>query len=171
MTNTATTFSFNWKIVATDILVLLLVYFIPALTHLSTFPLYYLDPMRLLLFAGYLISRNNTNTYLLALSIPIFSTLVTGHPPFYKALLISIELLANIGCFHLFLHKIKWQPGILMFISIIISKLFYYGFKYFFIRLTLIDGELITTGLLIQLVTVIGLSLAFGFFYERQQKV
>lgn len=171
MTGITTAAAFNnWKIIATDILVLLLVYFIPALTHLSPFPLYYLDPMRLLLFAGFLVSRNHTNGYLLAVTIPIFSILVTGHPPFYKAVLISIELFINIGCFSFLVNKIKWNPGVIFLLSAIVSKLFYYGCKYIFIRLALIDGDLIATSLLIQLPVIIFLSLMFMFFYKKQQQ-
>jgi hypothetical protein len=170
MTNITTSNAFyNWKIIGTDILVLVLVYFIPALTHFSPFPLYYLDPMRLLLFAGFLISRNHANAYLLAITIPLFSTIVSGHPPFYKALLISIELFTNIFFFYYLLNKIKWNTGIIIFISTVISKLIYYAFKYIFIRLALIDGNLITTSVLIQLPIIIGLSLLFNFFYKRQK--
>lgn len=155
-------------VIITDAVVLLLVYFIPALSHLSPFPLYYLDPMRMLLFAAYLISRNNSNAFLLAATIPVFSFLVTGHPVFYKSLLISVELLVNIGCFIWMIKKLKWHPGVIIFIAAVVSKICYYLFKYIFLQLGLLTGSLKATDLDIQLCTVAGLSLLFAVFYKRK---
>lgn len=160
----------NRRTVITDIVVLVLVYFIPAFTHATQFPLYYFEPMRLLLFAAYLISPNHKNAYLLAITLPLISTIFPPHhPPFYKAVIMSLELFVNVACFHWMINKFKWQPAILFFISTVISKIFYYTFKYFFIKLTLIDGALITTDLLTQLGTLTGLSILFALFYKRQQ--
>ena len=160
---------YNWKIIEIDTLVLVLVYFIPTLAHLSPFPLYYLDPMRLLLFSVYLASRNTANAYLMAFTIPLFSALVTGHPPFYKALLISVELLINIGGIHFLINKTKWHIGILVFVSTILSKLVYYCCKFVFIKIALIDGNLISTSPLIQLVIIVVLSVLFSIFYKKLQ--
>jgi len=155
-------------VVLTDLLVLLLVYFIPALSHLSPFPLYYLDPMRVLLFAAWLISRNNGNAFILAATIPVFSSLVTGHPVFYKSLLISFELLINIGCFVWMIKKLAWHPGIIIFICAVVSKAGYYLFKYIFLTAGLLTGSLKATDLDVQLCTVAGLSLLFAVFYKRK---
>jgi hypothetical protein len=155
-------------VIITDVLVLLLVYFIPALSHLSPFPLYYLDPMRVLLFAAYLISRNNGNALILAATIPIFSSLVTGHPVFYKSLLISFELLINLGCFIWMVRQLKWHPGVIFFIAAVVSKICYYLFKYIFLETGLLTGSLKATDLDIQLYTVTGLSLLFAFFYKHK---
>lgn len=154
-------------VVITDILVLLATYFIPALSHLAPFPLYYLDPMRLLLFSAYLMCRNKNNAFLLAATIPLFSSLVTGHPVFYKAILISIELLINIACFVWMIKKVKWHPGVVIFIAAVISKICYYLCKYIFLRIGLLTGELKATDLDIQLYTITGLSLLFAIFYKR----
>lgn len=155
------------KIFITDILVLTLVYFIPALSHVTPMPIYLLDPMRLLLLTGFLLSRSNTNAVILALTIPLISTIVTGHPPFFKAILISIELLSNIILFVYLINKINWKAPILLFISIVASKIIYYSLKFLFIRLTLIDGDLITTDLLIQLATVTFITIVFWLFYKK----
>lgn len=155
-------------VIMMDAAVLLLVYFIPALSHLSPFPLYYMDPMRLLLFTSYLISKNNSNTLILAATIPLFSYAVTGHPVFYKSLLISIELLINAACFMWMIKKSTWHPGVIFFIAAIISKVFYYLFKYIFLTTALLTGNLKATDLDIQLATVTGLSLLFALFYKRR---
>ena len=120
-------------IAITDLLVLAAVYCIPAFVHATSFPLYYFEPMRLLLFAAYLISRNNTNAFLLALTLPLVSTILPPHhPPFYKAIIMSLELAANLGCFIWLVNKSKWPPFLLFFISTVISKVFYYSLKYIF---------------------------------------
>lgn len=155
-------------IIITDVLVLLLVYFIPALSHISPLPLHYLDPMRMLLFAAYLISRNNMNAFVLAATIPVFSSIVTGHPEFYKSLLIAFELLINISCFVWMIKNCRWQPGVLFFIAAVVSKLFYYLGKYIFLKAGLLTGSLMATGLDVQLYTVAGLSLLFAFLYKRK---
>ena len=159
-----------YTIAVTDVLVLTAVYFIPAFTHAAQFPLYIYEPMRLLLFAALLISRNNTNAFLLALTLPLVSTIFPPHhPPFYKAVIMSLELFVNVACFVWAVNKIKWPPFILFFISTVISKVFYYGLKLFFINQGLIEGKLVTTDLLTQLITLSILSLLFALFYKRQQ--
>lgn len=158
------------RIVITDILVLAAVYFIPALAHLSQYKIYYLDPMRFFLFAGFLISRNNINAFILAATIPLFSSLVVGHPVFFKGILIGIELLVNIGLFIYMLNKVKWHPGIIIFTATILSKCVYYTCKYIFIQAGLIKQELIATELLTQLITVTALSLVFAIFYKRKKQ-
>ncbi len=155
------------KIIISDILILILVYFIPALSHVMPIPVYLLDPMRILLFLGFLFSRNNTNTFILALTIPLISTIVTGHPPFYKSILISIELFSNMLFFIYLLSKLNWKAPLLLLISIVASKIIYYALKFLFIQFSLIEGDLITTGLLIQAATVAFITLVFWIFYKR----
>ena len=87
---------FKAKNILVDIGILLAIYFIPSLSHLIGIPLYYLDPMRLFLLFGYFITPQHDNSILLAISIPFFSYLVSGHPILLKAFLISAELLINL---------------------------------------------------------------------------
>ena len=158
-----------YKIAVTDILVLTAVYFIPVFVHATAFPLYYFEPMRVLLFAAYLTSRNNANAFLLALTLPLVSTIFPPHhPPFYKAIIMSLELFVNVACFAWTVNKIKWPAFILFFISTIISKIFYYSLKFLFIKLGLIDGKLVTTDFSTQLITLSALSLLFAIFYRRK---
>jgi hypothetical protein len=158
------------RIAVTDILVVAAVYFIPAFVHATNFPLYYFEPMRLLLFAAYLLSRNNTNAFFLALTIPLVSTIFPPHhPPFYKAVIMSLELFVNVACFVWAVNKIKWPPFILFFISTVISKVFYYALKFIFIKQGLIEGKLVTTDILTQLITLSILSLLVAIFYRRKK--
>jgi hypothetical protein len=47
---------------------------------LNQYPIYLADPMRIVLLAGLLLTRNLKNGILLAVTIPLFSSLVIGHP-------------------------------------------------------------------------------------------
>ncbi len=162
LSNTAT-------IAVTDVLVLTAVYFVPAFVHATNFPLYYFEPMRLLLFAALLISRNNANAFLLALTLPLVSTVFPPHhPPFYKAIVMSLELFVNVACFVWAVNRVKWPPFVLFFISTVISKIFYYALKFIFIKQNLIEGKLVTTDFLTQLITLSILSLLFAVFYKRK---
>jgi len=158
----------NRRILLTDIVVLAAVYGIPALAHISPFPLYYMDPMRLLLIAGYLSSRHGGNAAILALSIPLFSSWATGHPTFAKAVLIGIELLVNISLLHVSLRRFRFPVFLTVLGSIVISKLFYYAAKAVFIRWGWIQDKLMATALDTQLITALAVSCAFALLYRRK---
>lgn len=169
--NTSYSNSVPVKIAITDVMVLTAVYFIPVFVHATKIPLYYFEPMRLLLFAALLISRSNTNAYFLALTLPLVSTILPPHhPPFYKGIIMSAELLVNVACFVWALKKIKWPPFVLFFISTIISKVLYYLLKYILINEGLIKGTLISTDIGTQLITLTALSLLFAVFYRRKKE-
>ncbi|MBS1516020.1 MAG: hypothetical protein JSS63_13370 [Bacteroidetes bacterium] len=155
------------KIFLTDAVILALVYFIPAFSHVSVIPVYLLDPMRILLLTGFLFSRSEPNAYLLALTIPLISTLITGHPVFYKAILISIELAANVFLFVSIFKKTSRFAPVVLLVSIILSKIIYYTLKFFFIKINLIDGALITTDLLTQGITITIVVILFSLSYKK----
>jgi hypothetical protein len=151
------------RIIITDAIVILLAYLLPAISHLTPFPLFYLDPMRIFVVTGYLFSRNKYNGLLLAFTIPIFSMLVTGHPPFFKSLLISFELIFNLLLLFVLSERFKWNVTVAFFISVVLSKAIYYGLKYFFILGGLIEGQLVSTGFEFQLLTAIFVTIIFTF--------
>ena len=155
------------RIILSDIFILIMVYFIPAMSHFTPIPLYLLDPMRFFLLIGFLLSKNNINGYILAFTIPLFSMFTSGHPPFYKSLLICIELVTNLALFNLLLQRFKTYIPIALFSSIVASKVIYYALKYLFIQCGLISGELITTSLWMQLVTALIITVLFSFFFKR----
>ena len=169
MNRSTSIFAFNnLKIIITDILVLACVYFIPTIAHFMPFPLYLIDPMRILMLISYLLSRNVLNTYFIAITIPLFSFLVGGHPVFYKAMLISFELFSNIFILNLLLTKTNLKTPVILFISIISSKVIYYIFKFTFINLALIEGKLVTTDIFIQIITILVITIMFSLFFKRQ---
>lgn len=161
---------FTFHNIIVDVVILACIYFIPALSHVAPFPLYLLDPMRIFMLAGYMLTRQNSNAFLLALTIPLFSALVTGHPPIFKAILISIELMVNILLFIQLLNRTKLHMALSLFLSIIGSKLVYYSLKLAFINLGFIEGELITTNLWMQFGTALFVTLIFYLLWLKSGK-
>ena len=158
---------FPLRTILIDAAILIAIYFIPALSHIAPFPLYLLDPMRIFMLAGYVLTRQNTNAYLLALTIPLFSSMVTGHPPLFKAILISIELTVNILLFVQLLNRTKLLMVLALFLSIIGSKLVYYALKFAFINLGFVEGNLITTDLWMQLGTAVFVTSIFSLIWLK----
>ncbi|MDZ7795663.1 MAG: hypothetical protein U5N56_00845 [Candidatus Marinimicrobia bacterium] len=90
--------------------------------------------MRVVLFAAYLFSRNHINAVILALTLPLFSLLTSGHPVLPKALLMSAELAVNVLLFVYLLKNVKWGIFLSLISATLVSKLLYYGVKFILIR-------------------------------------
>ena len=95
-------FRTNVKTYLIDFSLLLFIYFLPAISHLFAFPVYYLDPMRIALVVA-LIHTSKKNSFLIALTLPLFSFLISSHPQLIKSFLLSAELIINLS--FLFLAK------------------------------------------------------------------
>lgn len=159
--------AFSFKNLLFDAVLLSIVYFIPALSHLCPVPIYLLDPMRLVLLTGLLLTRNNINAYFLALTIPIFSSFLIGHPPIVKAFLISIELITNILLFVQLINKPKFQVPVALLLSIILSKMVYYASKFMLIKFGILNGVLLSTPLFLQIGVVILITLVFSTIWMK----
>lgn len=147
-----------------DLFIITFIYFLPALSHLTALPLYYLEPMRVaMLFA--IIHTGKKNALIIAVTLPIFSLLVSSHPGFLKAILITGELLVNLLLFYSLSRKINVFSAALL--SIIISKLLYYCAKYIFIQTQLIDSGLISTPLSVQLIIAVLVSIYAGLMFKK----
>lgn len=154
------------KSILLDLSALAFVYLVPTLSHLTALPIYLIEPMRLMLILA-LVHTNKNNAYLLALSLPLFSFLISSHPVFAKMLLISFELSLNVFLFYLLKDRfLKVFPAILL--SIILSKMAYYSIKFGLLSFAILNGSLISTPLFIQLITTTVFSfylyLIFRFF-------
>jgi hypothetical protein len=158
------------RLILTDLLVVIGVILIPAISHILPFPLYILDPMRILVFAGYIFGRNHFNGLTIALVLPIMSSLIVGHPVLAKSGLISLELCANLFIFNLIMKSYSLYIFPAIFTSIFLSKIVYYLCKYIYIQLGLIDGALISTSLWVQLGTSVFLSIIMILFYKTNSK-
>lgn len=139
-----------------DLLLISFIYFLPALSHMLAFPVYYLDPMRIALVIT-LAHTTKRNSFLIALTLPIFSFLISSHPQVIKSVLISAELLINLALFFYLSKKIK-NDFISLSVSIIASKIFYYTAKYLLINAGMINDSLFSTPIYYQVIVVLVLS-------------
>lgn len=149
----------------TDAAALLFIYLVPTLSHLTAVPFYLIDPMRLAVLGGLLATKNWKNALVLAVTLPLFSSAIGMHPVFSKCLLIAVELAANVLLF-VWLARIL-NAGIAAFISIMCSKLLYYGLKAAVLYAGLLQMELISTGLWIQFAVAVLISVAFALLWRR----
>ncbi len=150
-----------------DISALAFIYFIPTISHLIALPVYFIEPMRMMLVFA-LVHTNKKNAYLIALTLPVFSFLISAHPVLPKMLLITFELSLNVFLFYLFSKKMKnIFPAILS--SIIISKLVYYLIKFGMINLVIIKSGLISTPIYIQVITTLGFSTYLYLIFQKKK--
>ena len=143
----------NIKTYLIDFSLLLMIYFLPAISHLFAFPVYYLDPMRIALVVA-LVHTSKKNAYIIALTLPLFSFLISSHPQIIKSFLLSAELVITLSLFYLLKDKLK-NVFTSLFISIIISKVIYYSLKFALISFALLDDRLFSTPFYFQLIAAI----------------
>lgn len=132
-----------------DLLLLGVIFYMPALSHIVSYPLYVFEPMRLVLFASVLLTRNKSNSFVLAATIPLFSYFVGGHPVLVKSVIMGIELLVNMALFWLLLKK-GVNAFYAAFTSIVVSKVLYYGMKVLLVNWGWMQMNVISTPVLIQ---------------------
>lgn len=140
-----------------DIMILASIYFLPAISHLLALPLYYLDPMRIAL-VFVLLHTSQRNTFIIALTLPLFSFLISAHPSLIKSGLITTELLLNVFLFFILFRKTDSRVTAL-FISIILSKTVYYFLKYVTIESGILSDNLFSTPFYFQNITLLLISL------------
>ncbi len=107
-----------------DLSALSFILLMPAASHLTGIPFYFIEPMRIMLAVA-LIFSNRYNSYIIALILPLFSFLVSGHPAPLKMMIIMAELLLNAWLFIALFSKTQ-KAFISMFSAILLSKIFCY---------------------------------------------
>ncbi len=152
-----------------DLSALALVYFTPTLSHMISAPLYLIEPMRLMLVLA-LVHTQRKNAYLLALSLPLFSFLISGHPVMAKMLLMTGELSLNVLLFYVLAKRLT-SPFMVILGSILLSKIAYYLVKFVLLQVLLLQGNLVSTPLWIQLVTALVFSLYASWAIGKENKV
>jgi hypothetical protein len=151
-----------------DLLALTFIYFVPTISHMLSFPLYLIEPMRIALILA-LAHTTKRNAYIIALTLPIFSYLVSAHPVFYKMLLISGELVLNVWIFYMLLARTK-NVFASIISSIVASKALYYAAKFVAVGLILKSGEsIVSTSLYIQGATTIVFSVYLWLILRRRE--
>ena len=150
-----------YLVVILDAVALVALYYMPAMSHMISVPLYLFEPMRIILFCLVLFSKGNRiNSYIMAFTLPLFSFFVVGHPIFAKSLLMSAELFLNVALLYLLIDKTR-NNGVSVFISICARKLFYYLTKYFLVLCGLLSSSIISTNIFIQLIIALLISGVF----------
>jgi len=144
------------KNIVFDLIALLAIYLVPTISHLLNFPVYYLEPMRIMLILA-IVHTTRKNAYLIALTLPLFSMFISAHPSLIKTSLITSELLLNVLLFFFLSERIS-NKTLSIFFSIIACKIFYYMFKFLLITSTLMSGDLISTPIYIQILMLFVLS-------------
>lgn len=152
-----------------DILALTFIYFVPTISHMLSFPLYLIEPMRIALILA-LVHTTKKNAYIIAITLPLFSFLVSAHPVFYKMMLISGELVINVWLFYFIFSRTK-NAFVSILSSIVLSKAIYYLAKFIAIALILQTSErIISTSLYIQAATTIVFSVYLGLMYRNSRE-
>lgn len=151
-----------------DLIALAVIYFVPAVSHLLNFPVYYLEPMRIMLILA-VVHTSRKNAYLIALTLPVFSLLISTHPSLIKTSLITVELLLNVWLYFLISQKIT-NKMFCMFISILLSKMSYYLIKVLLVNTSIMSGDVVATPIYIQIIMLFILSGYIYFFESSMQK-
>ena len=153
-------FRVDYKSIIFDILALAFIYFVPALSHLFNVPIYLVEPMRIMLILA-MVHTSKTNAYLIALTLPVFSFVISSHPNVFKGLIMTAELVFNVWLFFEISKKVSNQ-FIAMVSAIVISKLVYYLMKFALISFTILESGLFSTPIYLQIFTAVVFS---GYFY------
>jgi hypothetical protein len=156
----------HYKTAITDIAALVFVGIVPAASHLFKFPVYYIEPMRVMLILSLLYS-SRWNAYILAIVLPLFSFLVSGHPAPLKMSIIMAELVLNAWLFLFFYQKTR-KPFLSTFSSIIISKIFCYSMYLVVFSMAFVKDEAEMTFIFAQVILTLFLSSLVWFISNRR---
>jgi hypothetical protein len=152
-----------------DIGLVAALYLLPGISHVTAFPFYMYEPMRIGLIIA-LLFTNRANAFLIAFTLPFASFLISGHPAPFKALLMGIELSALAAGYFYFLKTLRIPAFAALTAAILLSKLLYYTLKYAALGAGLLGGSLVSTPLQTQLVLGIGTAAVFGLLETYRAK-
>ena len=105
---------------------------------------------------------------MLALTLPLFSFITASHPVFINVVLITCEMTLNAWLFYF----ISWETSNLFYVtyvSIVLSKSFYYVGKLLLTKLALFNTEMIDTPLVIQFSIALILS-SYVYWFMNKKK-
>ena len=153
-----------------DTIAVLFIVYLGDISRFIGYPVYVLDPMRMMVILAFAFTPR-WNSWVLALLLPFASYVFGMHPSITKTSLMAAELLLNVWLFWFLLDKIKVSV-LSILISIVFSKAVYYLLKYLCIQYGLLQGNLVSTPLDIQVITTIVFSvfIFFAFLFNRKPK-
>jgi hypothetical protein len=155
--------------ILTDIFIVTGILVIPIISHSLSIPFYLIEPMRLAV-VYVLLFDSKYHAYRLAIMLPFFSYMFTGHPFLLKALLICLELCVQVFSINYFRRLIP-RLYLIVIASVFVSKLFYYTLKWSFLQLNFINGHLISTSLVYQLIPIIILSISCLLLFPQRNNI
>ena len=158
-----------WRIAAVDALLIAVACLVPTLSHVLALPLYYLNPMLLVLLAGMLLVRDRRNAYLLAVLLPVVSMLAVGMPTPLKAVCMVAEYATVVFVSGLLQGWNKRFVGTLgaMLVAMLAGKAVYYLLK----ALILAPAVLVSTPVTVQLLVVVAAAVLYAVFVSLKFKV
>jgi hypothetical protein len=151
----------------TNIAALAFVGIVPAASHLFKIPIYYIEPMRIMLVLALLYS-SRWNAFALAIVLPLFSFLLSGHPAPIKMMIIMAELLINAWLF-LFFYQKSGKAFLSSVGSIIISKAFCYAMYLTVFSMAFVKAEAEMVFLFAQLILTLLLSSFVWYIINRRK--
>ena len=158
-----------WPIAVLDAIALGMVYFVPAISHLTSIPFYIIEPLRIMVLISLVVFGSKRNALLLAITLPLFSFAIAAHPVLVKSILISVELIINVLAYTLMVKKFG-APFWPLLITIMVSKLAYYLMKYIFISVGFLSSSLVSTPLMTQFIVAILTTIVFYFLHKLSVK-
>lgn len=156
----------NTRSIVIDILALAFIYFVPTISHLLNVPIYLVEPMRIMLILA-IAHTTKKNAYIIALTLPLFSFLISSHPNIFKAVIMTMELVLNVWLFYELAKRAN--QFVAMLSSIVLSKIFYYLLKFGLISFAVLQTDLISTPIYLQVITSLVFSGYLFFIIRRNQ--
>ena len=150
-----------FKYAALDVALVGLACLIPTMSHLFAVPLYKANPMLLLLLTGMLMNRDWKNTLLLAVAMPLASSLLTGMPAAGKVVCMMAELVMVALVFNELKDKMHTLAAVLL--AIVSAKMVYYALK----AIVVAPAVLVGTEWWMQLASVVLWGGLFAMVYKR----
>ena len=170
MTAALATLQKHRNVLLIDVALLGALYLVPSFSHLTALPLYMLEPMRVALIVA-LLFTNRANTYFIALTLPLVSSMLTGHPEPVKAVLMGIEFSMLVASYGFLAQRARIPAFASLTAAILLGKLVYYSMKSVALSAGWLTGNLISTPLQTQLVLAVGTAAVFGLVeYYRTKK-
>lgn len=160
---------FSLRSLVNDLLAIAVICLVPALSHMSGIPVYFIEPMRVMLVIAMLASHR-TNAYALAVILPLTSFLVSGHPEPVKMMIIMAELTLNTWLFYKLVNRTA-RPFLSMLAAIIGSKVFCYALYWVVFSFAFVKSEAGITFLAAQAAVTLVLSAATWLFLKMNNSM
>ena len=145
------------------------IYLIPSLSHLLALPIYLLEPMRIAVLIALLFSHR-ANAWLVAITLPLASFWMSGHPEPVKAVLMGIEFSVLIAAYFALRRAVRLPAVVSIAAAIVVGKFVYYGSKAMVLSIGWLSGSLVSTPWTLQLTTAAGTAVVFGLIEAARKK-